>query len=180
MSLSPPKHIEQMDWRINNLTWTTAPFTPPGSSAPVPVESAITQTALIHHGQQRVGITIPNATALFLGLSEQYHVEAQHWAGKCIVGKNKFGQLPDHEAFTFYERITFLNTANSFTGLGLTGRGDYLGVTCSWPFRPSCHITGLQPDGRKHLWFTARRTKDHGRFARQFKRAEGLPCDSPG
>ena len=96
MSQSPPEHIEKMDWRINNLTWTTAPFTPPGASAPVPSGSAVTQAALIHYGKQRIGINIPNATALFLGLSEQYHVEAQHWIGKCIIGKDNFGKLPDH------------------------------------------------------------------------------------
>jgi hypothetical protein len=105
MSQLPPEHIERMDWRINNLTWTTAPFTTRGSPAPVPAGSAITQAALIHYGKQRIGITIPNATALFLGLSEQYHVEAQHWIAKCIAATDKFGKLPDHEAFTFYERI---------------------------------------------------------------------------
>jgi len=105
MNESPPKHIENMDWRINKLTWTTAPFTAPGSSGTVAAGSAVTQAGLIPYGKQRMGITIPNATALFLGLSEQYHVEAQHWIGKCIAGKDKFGNLPDHETFTFYERI---------------------------------------------------------------------------
>jgi hypothetical protein len=27
MSQTPPEEISKMDWRINNLTWTTAPFT---------------------------------------------------------------------------------------------------------------------------------------------------------
>jgi hypothetical protein len=105
MNKSTPEQIEKMDWRINNLTWTTAPFTVPGTLASVPAGSAVTQAALIHYGKQRIGITIPNATALFLGLSEQYHVEARHGIGKCVAAKNKLGHLPDHEAFTFYERI---------------------------------------------------------------------------
>ena len=39
MSHSPPEHIEKMDWRINNLTWTTAPFTAPGSTGAAPAGS---------------------------------------------------------------------------------------------------------------------------------------------
>jgi hypothetical protein len=105
MSESPPEHIERMDWRINNLTWTLAPFTAPGSSAPVPAGAAVTQAALIPYGRQCINITIPNATALFLGLSKQYHVEAQDRIAEGIAAKDKLGHLPDHEAFTFYERI---------------------------------------------------------------------------
>lgn len=105
MKQPPPEQIERMDWRINNVTWTTAPFTPPGASTPVPAGAAITQAALIHYGKQRLGINIPNATALFLGLSEQYHVEAEHWVQKSISEKNNLSHLPDHHTFTFYERI---------------------------------------------------------------------------
>lgn len=101
----PPEHIEKMDWRINNLTWTTAPFTPPGMSTALPAGTAITQAAVIHYGKQRVGISIPNATALFLGLSQQYHVEAVHLIEKSIGAKDGTGHLPDDYAFTFYERI---------------------------------------------------------------------------
>lgn len=105
MSEFPPEHIEKMDWRINNLTWTTAPFTNPGTSTVVPAGAAITQVALIKYGEDRIGITIPNATALFLGLSHRYHVEAQYWIGKCLAAKGKFNHLPYADAFTFYERM---------------------------------------------------------------------------
>jgi hypothetical protein len=60
---------------------------------------------LIHHGKQRLGATIPNATALFLNLSHMFHTEARSLLRKCITDKDKFGKLPDDEAFSFYERM---------------------------------------------------------------------------
>jgi hypothetical protein len=105
MNNLPPEHIEKMDWRINKLTWTTAAFTSPGSSTPFSAGSALVQAAVMRYGKQRIGISIPNATALFLELSQQYHCEAQLWIEKSIKAKDKFGHLPEQEAFTFYERM---------------------------------------------------------------------------
>lgn len=106
MSESPPESVEKMDWRVNNVTWATKPFTiPEAPTKIVAVGTPLVQAALIHYGRERVGISIPNATALFLGLSQQYHVEAQHWITKCIATKDQFGHMPDNEAFTFYERV---------------------------------------------------------------------------
>ena len=34
-----------------------------------------------------------------------YHVEAEHWVKKCVANKDKFGHLPESDAFMFYERI---------------------------------------------------------------------------
>src|SRR5258706_12764717 len=104
MSAQPPEHIERMDWRTNNLTWTTAPFTNPETAETVPSGAPVMQAALFSYGNQQVGVTIPNATALFLNLSQIYHVEAQYWLGQSMAAKDKY-QLPDKEAFTFYERI---------------------------------------------------------------------------
>lgn len=61
--------------------------------------------ALIHHGKERLSTTIPNATALFLNLSHSFHAEAGMLLRKCISDKDKFGKLPDDEAFIFYERM---------------------------------------------------------------------------
>ncbi|MGA9779257.1 MAG: hypothetical protein WBS33_13385 [Verrucomicrobiia bacterium] len=105
MSETPPQHIAKMDWRIHNLTWTTAPFTNPGTSTVVAAGSAVTQAALIQHGKQQVGISIPNATALFLNLSHRHREEAEYWVGKGIAKGGKSNHLPDNESFTFYEHI---------------------------------------------------------------------------
>lgn len=105
MSQAVPEHISKMDWRINNLTWTNAPFTIPKTSNVVPAGAAVTQPALIHWGTERVGITIPNATALFLGLSQMYRAEAEQWLKKCLASRDKSGQLPDSDSFAFYERM---------------------------------------------------------------------------
>jgi hypothetical protein len=102
---TPPDNIERMDWRINKLSWTTAPFTDPRTSTVIPAGAAVTPAVLIKYGKHRVGISIPNATALFLGLSQQYHVEAAYLIERCIGGKDQYGHLPDDKAFTFYERI---------------------------------------------------------------------------
>jgi len=105
MSEQTPENISRMDWRINNLTWITAPFTPPGSLTPVPSGAAITQAAIIHHGKERIGITIPNATALLLNLSQISHLQAEQLISKCLSNKDNFGHLPDSDVFTFYEQM---------------------------------------------------------------------------
>jgi hypothetical protein len=79
MSETPPEHIEKMDWRIQNLTWTTAPFTNPATGTVVPAEAPIVSVALIRHGKERLGAAIPNASAMFLNLSHTFHDEA----GRC-------------------------------------------------------------------------------------------------
>lgn len=93
MSGSTSDGDEKLDWRIHNVTST------------IPDGYAIIQVATIRYAKQNINISLPNATALFLGLSYQYHVEAQHWIEQCIQLKSKVGSLPDREAFTFYERI---------------------------------------------------------------------------
>jgi hypothetical protein len=105
MKPSPPEHIEKMDWRIHNLTWTTEPLTVPGMSSPLPAGTSVKQSALFRYAKGRVGIAIPNATALFLKLSHQSHKEAQDRINRCIPDKNNDVNLPDDEAFTFYEQI---------------------------------------------------------------------------
>jgi hypothetical protein len=105
MSKTPPEHIEKMDWRIQHLTWTTAPFTDPATGSVVPAGASVVPVALIHYRKERLGATIPNATALFLSLSHSFHGEARSLLRKCIADKDKFGKLPDAEVFTFYERM---------------------------------------------------------------------------
>ena len=101
-----PEKIKNMDWRINNLTWTTAPITIPGTSTVIQSGAAVTEAALIQYANERIGVTIPNATALFLGLSQKYHLEAEYWVNKCVGKKDKANHLPETESSTFYERIT--------------------------------------------------------------------------
>jgi hypothetical protein len=105
MSGKPPEHIDKMDWRIQHLTYTTAPFKDPATGNIIPAESPIVVVARINHKKERLGTCIPNATALFLNLSHTFHAEASLLLEKCIADKDKFGQLPDDEAFTFYERM---------------------------------------------------------------------------
>lgn len=105
MSEQTPEHISSMDWRINNLTWTTAPFTPPGSSIPVPAGAAVKQAAIIHYGEERIGITIPSATALLLNLSQTCYLQAEQLISKCISSKNEFGHLSEIDVFAFYEQM---------------------------------------------------------------------------
>lgn len=105
MSETPPEHIAKIDWRIQHLTWTSAPFTDPATGSVVPAAASATSVALIRYGKERLGTVIPNATALFLNLSHTFHAEARSMLRKCITDKDEFGKLPDDEAFTFYERM---------------------------------------------------------------------------
>lgn len=105
MSKQTPEHISSMDWRINNLTWTTEPFLLPGSSTPIPPGAAVRQAAIIHHGKERLGITIPNATALLLNLSQMCHRQAGQLISKSISNKDKFSHLPEPHVFAFYEQM---------------------------------------------------------------------------
>jgi hypothetical protein len=94
-----------MDWRIQNMTWTTAPFTNPATGSVVPAGTSVVNVALIRHGKERLGAAIPNAPALFLNLSHSFHEEARSLLRKCIADKGEFGELPNEEVFAFYERM---------------------------------------------------------------------------
>jgi hypothetical protein len=43
MSQTPPEKIRNMDWRINNVTWTTAPLTIPGTSTVISAGAAVSE-----------------------------------------------------------------------------------------------------------------------------------------
>lgn len=105
MSGTPLEHIEKMDWRIQGLAWTTAPFKDPATGKTVPADSPIVVVALLTYKKERLGTSIPNATALFLNLSYSFHAEASSLLRKCITDKDEFGKLPDDESFTFFERM---------------------------------------------------------------------------
>jgi hypothetical protein len=104
MTVPEPDHIAKMDWRINKLSWTTAPFVDP-SGQTIPAGASITQAAQIPYDGRQVGFAIPNATALFLDLSYRYHVESEMWLEKAIAEADQFGQLDTDHACIFYERI---------------------------------------------------------------------------
>src|SRR5271170_5905034 len=105
MSQTPPEKIRNMDWRINNVTWTTEPVAIPGTSTVLSTGTALSEAALITYGSERIWITVPNVTSLFLGLSHKHYEEAEYWLIKCIAKKNKANQLPEGESSTFFERI---------------------------------------------------------------------------
>jgi hypothetical protein len=88
MNQTPPENINKLDWRINHLTWTTEPFTIPQTSTVIQAGAAVIQTALICCGRERVGISIPNATALFLGQSQTHHAKAEYWMKKSIANQS--------------------------------------------------------------------------------------------
>lgn len=92
-----------MDWRINNLTWTTAPFVHPVTGNTIPAESAVTQAALLTLGTKRGGITIPNATAMFLDLSKSHWDKALELVNTCKASNDPHGHLPDADSFGAFE-----------------------------------------------------------------------------
>jgi hypothetical protein len=100
-----PEHIEKMDWRIQGLTWITEAVTDPSTGRTIPAGAAVTTGALMKYQKGRVGTAIPNATALFLNLSQAFHTEANALLKKCINDKDEFGKLPDDESFGFFERM---------------------------------------------------------------------------
>jgi hypothetical protein len=75
------------------------------ASAVVPAGAAVAEAALIHYGSERIAITVPNATALFLGLSHKHHLEAEYRIKKYISKKDKTNHPPENDSSTFYERI---------------------------------------------------------------------------
>ena len=105
MSEPTPQHIASMDWRIHKLDWIHADNVRLDSSGSPLVGTPIVKGAFVDYGKQQIRTTIPNATALFLGLSQQYHVEARHWVEKSVVAKDGVGHLPEREIFLFFERI---------------------------------------------------------------------------
>jgi hypothetical protein len=59
MNETPPEHIDKVDWRIKNITWTTAPSQILQQG---PVEAgASVRVALIRYGKEQLAAAIPNA-----------------------------------------------------------------------------------------------------------------------
>ena len=94
-----------MDWRIQDLNLNTAPFKDPATANIIPAESPMVVVARIDYKKERLGTAIPKATAIFLNLSHTFHAEASLLLEKGITDKDKWGHLPDDEAFGFYERM---------------------------------------------------------------------------
>ena len=90
-----PAHIDAMDWRINNVTWTTAPAV----GAPIPAGAAFIQAALLTLGTKRGGISVPNATAMFLNLSKSHLDQAEAFISACQSSNDPHGHLPEADSF---------------------------------------------------------------------------------
>lgn len=105
MSTREPDEIAKMDWRLNALTWTTAPFTVPETGFVVEAGSAVTQSAFLKHGRDVLSVSIPNATALFLDLSKSLHDSAcQSLARTLAMRTPRTGNhLPDADLFACIE-----------------------------------------------------------------------------
>jgi len=84
-----------MDWRINNVTWTTAPAV----GAPIPAGAAFIQAALLTLGTKRGGISVPNATAMFLNLSKSHLDQAEAFISACQSSNDPHGHLPEADSF---------------------------------------------------------------------------------
>jgi hypothetical protein len=71
----------------------------------MPAGASMVPVALIRYGKEQLAAAIPNATAWFPNLSLTFHAEAKSLLKKCISEKGEFGELPNDEVFTFYERM---------------------------------------------------------------------------
>ena len=60
MNETPPEHIDKVDWRIQNITWATAPFTNPATGSIVPAGASMVPVALIRYGKEQLAAAIPN------------------------------------------------------------------------------------------------------------------------
>lgn len=99
----PPGHIEEMDWRINNLTYTTASFVDPRTGKEIPAGSAVMEAALFHLGKQTVGFGVPNMPALFLDLSRTHRLEAEKHLIQCKEHNDPHNKLPDGPAYSLVQ-----------------------------------------------------------------------------
>jgi hypothetical protein len=95
MNETPPEHIDKVDWRIQNITWATAPFTNPATGSIVPAGASMVPVALIRYGKEQLAAAIPNATALFLNLSQTFHAEAKSLLKKCNSDKGRIRRIAE-------------------------------------------------------------------------------------
>lgn len=94
-----PANVEAMDWRINNLAWTTQPFTYPATGEILSAGAALMQAALLNLGTKKGGISVPNATALFLNLSKSHLDRAKESIAACHQSNDPHGHLPEVDSF---------------------------------------------------------------------------------
>jgi hypothetical protein len=96
--------IQKVDWRVNRVTWTTSPM-PLVSGKILPPGASVTDPAFVKIGKQRVGISIPNATAMFLNLSCGCHKAAGELVHRCLSMKDAHGHLPYDLVPEFFEQM---------------------------------------------------------------------------
>lgn len=100
---TPPPLGEEIDWRINNLTYTSAPFVDPKTGKEVPAGAAVMEAALFHLGKEAVGIGVPSIPALFLDLSRAHRIEAEKLLLECKAHNDPHNKLPDGPAYALIQ-----------------------------------------------------------------------------
>lgn len=81
------------------MTWTTASFVDPKTGRTIPAGQAVMQAALLNLGNKSGGISIPNATALFLDLSKTHLDSANACVAQCQQSVDPHGHLPEIDSF---------------------------------------------------------------------------------
>lgn len=81
------------------MTWTTAALVDPKTGKTIPAGQAVIQAALLNLGKKSGGISIPNATALFLNLSRTHLDAANACIASCQRSADPHGHLPEVDSF---------------------------------------------------------------------------------
>lgn len=81
------------------MTWTTADFVDPKTGNTIPAGQAVIQAALLSLGSKSGGISIPNATALFLNLSKTHLDAANACIASCQKSTDLHGHFPEVDSF---------------------------------------------------------------------------------
>jgi hypothetical protein len=103
--MKEPETAKKIDWRAHGVSWTTEPFTDPVSKNTFDKGAIIRPVARVRHGKTDLFVTVPNASALFLNLSRNFHNEAADLMRECLAVKGNDRPLPDEPTYSFFEKM---------------------------------------------------------------------------
>lgn len=98
------EYFTEADWRCHIVVRLAAPTILPGTSTPLPAGAIGKGLAKIDYQANRVGFSIPNATALFLNLSKRHHKLANVTA-QAFSSDPKSQSLTDVDIFSYLEDV---------------------------------------------------------------------------
>lgn len=107
--------LKTADWRSYQVITLAQPFVWPGSNETLPAGAIAKVSGFLDYGQDRMAVTLPSATALFLNLSRTHYKLASQAADRFPSGQDPVS--PDDENLFGYTESIMASVVFAYTAL---------------------------------------------------------------